>query len=140
VATLADNNVYIAIDGVAVSAYFRTCTPNRSSESIDVTAGAGVDHMLRAPGLIDTQFSIKITYDDTAVQSYITHIAAGQVVSLEWGPQGASSGKPRHVQNVLITASNMTEFNVDKAMIEFDITCEGAAAPSVDMWSGGVYS
>lgn len=137
---LADNNAKLIVDGVTVDAYFKNVQLQRTSESVDVTGGAGVDHMLRSPGLIDTQITITVQYETALIQTYIQHISAGQVVVIEYGPEGATSGKPRHVQSFLITSSNASEQNVAKDEVTFEITGEGAAAPSVDMYAGGVYS
>lgn len=139
-AILADNNAYLSIDGVVVNNYFKSVRITPSSDEVDVTGGSGVDHMQRSPGLKDTEISINIQYDTTAVPTYIQHIAAGQIVPIEYGPESNTTGKPRHVQTFLITRAAPSEQNVQKDEIVFEITGSGAAAPSVDMFAGGVYS
>lgn len=136
---LADNNVYLTIDGVVITAPFKEVTLEPSNASQDTTMGAGVDHVQRAPGLNDTKITITIGYDTATVQSIIQHMRPGQVVTIEYGPESNVSGKPRHVQSFNI-ASNPHGVKVDKTPVQFVISGEGADAPSVDMYAGGVYS
>jgi hypothetical protein len=136
---LAENNVYLSIDSVVITAEFKEVSLDVSNSSQDTTMGAGVDWMQRAPGLNDMKGTINIGYDSTAVQSIIQHIAPGQVVSLEYGPESNVSGKPRHVQNVLVeTVSH--GLKVDKSPVTFALSIVGADAPSVNMFAGAVYS
>lgn len=138
-AEYADNNVFLSIDGVTVSAYFKTVSLNVTNASQDTTMGTGVDHMQRAPGLNDTKIDITLGYDSAQVSAQIQHLKAGQVVSIEYGKEGATSGKPRHVQTFNITSMTVAD-NVNKEASIFSISGEGADAPSVDMFAGGVYS
>lgn len=138
-AQYADNNVFLSIDGVTVSAYFKSVSLNPTNSSQDTTMGAGTDHMQRAPGLDDTSISITLGYDTAQVQAQIQHLKVGQVVSIEYGKEGATSGKPRHVQTFNITSNTVAD-SVDKTPSTFEISGEGADAPSVNMFAGGVYS
>lgn len=138
-AQIAENNVYLSIDGVVVTSYFKSANLQPSNAVQDTTMGAGVDHVQRKPGLNDTSISISIGYDDTNIATYLQKLKAGVVVPIEFGPEGAVSGKPRHVQNFIITGAPSTT-NVQKNPVAFDITAQAADAPSVDMFNGGVYS
>ncbi len=135
----ADNNVFLSIDGVTVSAYFKDVQLSPSNAGQDTTMGAGVDHMQRAPGLNDTQITITLGYDTAQVQAVIQHLKPGIVASIEYGKEGAISGKPRHVQSFLITANPVGD-NVDKTPSTFAITGDATDAASVNMYDGGVYS
>jgi hypothetical protein len=93
----------------------------------------------RAPGLNDTSITITLAYDLTNLQTYIQKIAPGQTISIEYGPESNTSGKPRHVQDFVITGADH-QVSVDKSAVTFSISGDGAGAPSVDMFTGGVYS
>ena len=138
-ASYADNDIYLSIDGVVVTAYFKNVTLSPSNSAVDTTAGGGTDHVERAPGLDDTSISIELAYDAADVQTYIQKIGRHKQVSIEYGPEGAVSGKPWHVQEFVITGAPHT-VNVDKSAVVFSISGDAAAAPSVDMYTGGVYS
>lgn len=138
-ATYADNDIYLTIGGTAVHAYFKNVDLEFTNASVDTTAGSGTDHVERAPGLNDSKITINLMYDAADIQTYIQKIKRGQVISIEYGPEGAVSGKPRHVQDFNIT-SNKVPVNVDKSAVLIEMTGEGAAAPSVDISAGGVYS
>lgn len=135
---LADNKIYLSIDGIAVQAYFKNVTLTSSSATVETTRGAGTDHMQRAPGLKDTSISITIGYDTANIQTFIQKIAPGQQVMIEYGPEGAVTGKPRHVQTFVITDAAHT-VEVSKADVVFELTGEAADAPIVDMYAGAVY-
>lgn len=135
---LADNNVYLKVGGVAVTAFFREVSLDFKNSGVDTTAGAGVAHTMRAPGLNDTSITMMLAYDTDNVQSFVQKIAPGQVLEIEYGPEGATSGRPRHVQNFLIT-SNAHTVSVDKSAVSFSIAGEGAEAPTINMNAGAVY-
>lgn len=135
----ADNNVYLSIDGVVVSAYFKSVSLNPTNAEQDTTMGAGTDHMQRAAGLNDTSITITLGYDTAQVQTQIAHLKPGVIVPIEYGKEGNTSGKPRHVQNFLITGNTVAD-DVAKTPSTFEITGSGADAPSVDMFSGATYS
>lgn len=137
--SLAENNVYLKMGGTEVDAYFKEVTLSASNSSVDVTAGSGTDWVQRAPGLNDINISITLAYDLTNIQTYIQKIAPGQTIEIEYGPEDNISGKPRHVQEFVITGNDHGE-NVDKSPVVFNITGEGAAAPTVNFFAGGVYS
>lgn len=135
---LADNNVFLKMGGVVVDAFFREVQVETTNSGVDTTAGAGTSHTKRQPGLNDTSFSISLAYDTQHVQTFIQKIARGQVLEIEYGSEGAVSGKPRHIQDVLITSVSHT-ISVDKSAVTFAINGQGADAPSVDMFAGAVY-
>lgn len=138
-ATYADNNFYLKLDSTEVQAFITEVNPSFSNDEVETTAGAGTDWKMRAAGLSDAEFAISLMYDVTSVPTYIQKIAPGATVTLEFGPEGATSGKPRHVQSVVISSVDHT-VSVDKSAVVFSISARGAAAPSVNMMAGGVYS
>ena len=138
-AQYADNVLYLSIDSVAVDAYFKTVKLSPSNSSVETTVGSGTDHVQRASGLDDTKIDISLGYDAAQLQSYIQKLAVGQIVTIEYGSQGNTSGKPRHVQTFNITKADH-EVNVDKSHVVFDISGEGADAATVNMYKGGVYA
>jgi len=138
VATYNGNDVYIKIDSVEVDAYFKSIEFNPSIETVDVTRGSGTDHRQRAGGLEDTTISRTIVYDAADIQTYIQRLKPG-LHSIEFGPEGNTSGKPRHVQNFIISAAPFS-VEVSKTEVAFSISGEAADAPSVDMMASGVYA
>jgi hypothetical protein len=135
----ADNDFYLSIDGTVVSTYGVEITLERTNSSVETTSGAGVDHVMRAPGLSDTTITFSIAYDATALQTFIQKLQPGVVRAIEYGPENNVSGKPRHVQNFNITSSPFTT-NVAKEMPVFEVSGEGTEAASVDLFTGAVYS
>jgi hypothetical protein len=135
----ADNDYYLSIGGTVVDTWGVEVTLEYVNTSVETTSGAGVDHVMRSPGLYDTTISLSIAYDATDLATYIQKLQPGVVVSIEYGPEGSTSGKPRHVQNFNITSSPFT-VNINKEMPVFEVEAEGTEAASVNMYAGGVYS
>jgi len=138
-ATYADNTVFLKFDSTEVDAYFVDVTLTASNATVDTTAGSGVDWNMRAAGLNDVSMSVTLMYDVTNVQTYIQKLAPGTVLTVEYGPEDAVSGKPRHVQSMVVS-SNDHGVRVTKDAVQFSLTLDGADAPSVNMYAGGVYS
>ena len=138
-ATLVDNGYFVKFDTVEVQAQVTEVTPDFSVAAQDTTKGAGTDYNQRAAGLKDVKFSVTLAYDIATLQTYIAKLAPGAVVTFEYGPEGAVSGKPRHVQSMLVVSNSFGQ-TVQKDPVVFTINLEGADAPSVDMMSNGVYA
>jgi len=138
-AKLNGNNVYLTIDGVDVKAYWKSVSLNPTADTTDVTAGANTTHKQYEAGLIDTDMSATLAYDDVNQASYIQRLAVGQKVLIVYGPEGATSGKPKHEQYFIVTSA-ATEQTVMKDAVVFDMSFRGADAPVVDMYDGGVWS
>lgn len=134
----AENTVYLKMGSVVVDTYFREVNLTPSNAAVDTTAGAGVRHTKRQPGLNDTSISITLAYDTEHVPDYIRKIKPGQVIEIEYGSEGNVSGKPRHLQDFVITSAAHA-VSVDKSAVSFTIQGEGAEEPVYDMHDGAVY-
>lgn len=138
-ATYADNNVYLKMGGTEVQTYFVEVKLEPSNSANDTTAGAGQDWTMRAAGLNDMKLSISLMYDADNIQTYIQKLKPGQIIEVEYGPEGAVTGKPRHIQTFVLTGAS-SGVKISKEAVMFEITGEGAAAPTVNMFDGAVYS
>ena len=138
-AILASNDAYLAINGTNVSGYATEGNLEGSAASNDVTHGFGQDWVMRSPGLRDASFSCTVAYDTTAHAAYIGSLTPGQVVSVEWGPEGTSSGKPKHLQNMVITGLSGPKVMVTKDGVFYEFSAEGADTPTKDLAGGDVY-
>lgn len=132
------NAYYMLIDGTNVSAYVIDASVSQKIDEVDITAGANTTTKARGAGLADYTFKATFYMDDTAHTTQMA-LFKGGIHSVEFGIQGSASGKPRHVQNFLFTEVPL-ETDVGKKMVAFSISAVGAAAPSVNMYNGGVYS
>lgn len=133
-ATYNGNNAFLSIDGVDVSGFWTAFTLSPSVESVDVTAGSATAHRERAEGLADTSCSGTIVYDAASVSTYIQKVKPGSHTII-WGPEGNTTGKPRHEQVFIITEAPHT-VGVEKPMVAFEFSGEAAAAPTYDMMAG----
>jgi len=136
-ATYNGNGVYIDIDGTRIDAYFQNVSMDRSLATVDATAGSSSTDVERNAGLLDTKGKITIAYDDTMAATHLALLKPG-AHTLTYGPEGNTTGKPKHVQAILITALPHT-ITVKKDLVVWEATWEAAAAPSTNMYAGGVW-
>lgn len=132
------NAPYFALDGVSLATPFISVEMDQKNNTQEVTAGTGATDTQRAPGLNDTTFKVEIGYLTSGQSGWLQKLKAGAVVSLEWGPEGNVTGKPRHVQSC-ICESNNHGVKVTKEKVSFQLSFTSADAPSVNMFGGGVY-
>ena len=133
------NGAYLSIDGVNVSGFYTTFTPSRSMDGVDITAGAGTNHRQRAEGLEDGSCSGPVVYDSTAVSTEMAKLDVGEHVII-YGPEGQSTGKPKHECRYIITSLDGPTVDVEKAKVVFEFSGDAADAPTVNMYTGGVFS
>lgn len=138
-ARIADNTGYLKIGSWVVDAEFISCKISDSNKSQTVTSGFGTAHEQRLPGLDDTSIDIEIQGMTDTQTTYLAALKRGQVVTIEWGVNGNTSGYPRHVQTFNLTKVEHGK-DVEKSRLTYKIAGEGAAAPTVDQFNGGVYS
>lgn len=134
------NTILLKFDSVVCDALFQSVNAQPKNEIQDITAGSGVTHRQKAAGLDDYSFEITIIYDSTAatLASYIQKLKPGATFVLEYGPQGNAASNPRHVQTVIVEEAPF-EVSVEKSPVAFKMKVSGSAAPSVNMYAGGVY-
>lgn len=131
------NNIYLSIDGTAVTAYFKSVNLKNTIESIDVTAGGNAEHRQRAGGLKSHSISISLAYEAGAVDDYIQKLTPG-AHTIIFGPESNTAGKPRHEQSFILT-STAFEVGVEKPEVLFDISGESAAAPTYDLFANATF-
>jgi hypothetical protein len=126
------NNAYILWNGIDLSGFFTDAVGfNPSNSSQDVTAGAGVTHVQKNPGLDDTNITVNIYYDDDDAtrNGYLPFLKPGTKATLIYGPEGNVSGNPVHEQSCILTNSNGPNIDITKAKVMLELTFEGADAP-----------
>jgi len=136
-AAFNNNTAYIDIDGVQVDAYFVSFSLEPSMETVDVTAGSGTAHRERNEGLKDTKAQLVIIYDTALASTHLPLMEVG-THTITYGPEGNATGKPKHVQSFIITGTPH-EVTVEKSRVILTASMEGAATPTTDMFSGGVW-
>lgn len=136
-ATYADNNWYLDIDGTNVSAYLKRIRLEPTIATVETTAGSGTDNRSRAVGLKDHTISFDIVHSDTAAWA-LTLVTPG-AHTVTYGPEGSSAGKPKHVQSFIFTGAPH-ETVVEKSVVMYSVSGEGAATPTTDMFASGVWS
>jgi hypothetical protein len=140
-ATLNDNKGVLIIDSVDVSGYWTELKPKAKNNVKEISAGANITHVQRGKGLNDYSFDATIVYDDVSatLQSYLVKLKPGNKYIVEYYPEGKVTGKPKHVQSMIVDSVNGPSQKVEKDLVTFEISFSGADAPTYDMYDGAVY-
>lgn len=131
------NQIVLIIDGIRAEAIFKSVNLEPSIESVDVTRGAGTDHMQRKPGLADTKLTATLGYQTERLQRDLRYMKPGEHYVV-FGPEGEAAGKPRHSQAFILTSAPL-EITVEKGEVAFELSFEGADAPDADMFDGATF-
>ena len=135
----SDNGYRVWIDSVEISGKLTNAKLSPSAETNENTRGNAA-HKQRAVGLLDTKFDCTVSYDADQIilQSYIRKLKPGNKYVIEFAPQLAAGGTPRHVQEFIIKEAPF-EIKISKSDVTFAMAFESADAPIIDMFDGGVY-
>jgi hypothetical protein len=131
------NGCYVDIDGTVVDTYFQNVSISKSVETVDSTCG-NATWRANNEGLYASKGTISVVYDDTLASTLLPLMEAG-THTLTYGPEGNTAGKPKHVQSIIITDNTIAQ-NVGKTLVLLESPFIGAAAPTTDMWAGGVWA
>lgn len=126
--TYATSKNGTAAGTVTLSGNQRTMSVNRSLDTADVSAGADT-HKSYIQTLEDTTISLTMLDDGTAAATIRAAIAPGNWGTLEFGPEGTTTGKPKYTLPVHVTSFS-TEYPYD-GEVEYDISFQGDGA-----WTG----
>lgn len=104
---------------------------------VDVTRG-NQGHTLLAEGITSTSVKIEVAWTDANRAQVLPLIRPGEILEMEWGPEGVTAGSPRHVQKIKIAGVSI-EQSANRDVVKFVINANGAEAPTVDIFDGGSY-
>jgi len=149
-AALNGNNEYVSINGRVVGAasgadanIYRKVEMDLATGDEDVSGGSGINWEEHADKLSKINFKVTIIYNPTTVSADIDAITnslgRGTVVALVRGPEGNATGKPKHDQDVLITAISGPGTGHDKPAVLFEITGISSGAPRSNLYAGDTF-
>lgn len=139
-ATLNGNNVYLSWDGVDISGYWTgEVSKDESVNTVDTTAGSGATHTQRAAGLLDNSLSFSVVYDDADLADYVSKLVSGTKATLIYGPENNTVGKPKFECVMILQSVSGPSVSIEKNMVSFDLSFEGAAAPTASIGNGDTF-
>lgn len=125
------NDVYLAWDSVDISAFWTGDADLSATNNVqEITAGSGVDHVQRAPGLNDHSIAFPVIYDDTDLADYIAKLQIGKKATLTYGPEGSTVGKPKFECSMILDSISGPKPTIDKQMVQFDLSFSAADEPT----------
>jgi hypothetical protein len=134
---LNGNNAYIEWDGTNVSPFWTgDVNPTATNSTQEITAGSGVDHVQRAPGLNDHTMTFPVIYDKDAYATYKDKLVIGKQAPLIYGPEGNTVGKPKFEGEMILDDISGPSQTIDKQMLQFDLTFTAADEPTSTLDSG----
>ena len=137
-AKLQDNTIYLKIGTFEVATEFISVDLKPSNDVQETTSGIGQAFMQRGAGLGDYSISIELAYEINTVPAALTQLKQGAVVAIDYGVESNITGKPRHLQNFVLS-DNAHSRNVNKQLVKININGVGADTPTYDMYNGGVF-
>jgi hypothetical protein len=129
------NQYFVKIGAFNVSAFVKSVSLSPSAATTITTRGNAA-HQQRATALKDTSFSVTLGYE--VGLAFLAAMVPGTTYTIEYGPEGNTSGKPRHVQAFILTGAPH-EISVNKDEVVFSLDFEAADGPTVDMMAGGAF-
>lgn len=119
-------DLYITFGGIALHADYRTLSVDESTGTADTTAGTDEyqSHVITTKSV---EMSLTLLYDNaTAGTAAATALANGKQGTLEWGPEGTATGKPKYTIPATVTSfSKSIEY---EAEVTYDVTLTGNGA------------
>lgn len=134
---LTQNAGKLRLGTMDVAADLMSVSIDVQNADVDVTRG-NQGHTLLARGIMSTSVKIEIAWTDTNRAQILPLVRPGEIVEMEWGPEGTAAGSPRHVQKIKIAGVSV-EQSANYDVVKFSITANGAEAPTVDIFNGGSY-
>lgn len=125
-AHLTAADAYGTFGGVAFQADFQSVEISESQGVADTTAGTDAyeSHVTTTKSV---EISIELLYDTaTAGTATATALANGTQGTLDWGPEGTATGKPRYTIPATVTSFNKS-YPYDDA-ISYSVTLTGDGA------------
>lgn len=136
-AELNANAGYLTFDGVDMVPYLQSFDIKPTANAVNSTAG-NVGHSLRQAGLRSTSFSANIVYRVGSVGTYIQKIKPGAEITIDWGPEGNTTGKPRHTQKFIVLDSSTSQ-DTEKKLVQYAVSGDNSAEPTNDKWNGATW-
>lgn len=133
-AVVSTNNAYLNWLGTDLSAYWIGEVDNSVENStVETTSGAGVNYVMRNPGLNDSSFKFSVVVDDVTYNGYKSVLAIGGKGTLIYGPEGAIAGKPKLEVVCILKSVGGANATIAKDTHMYELEYEGAAAPTATL-------
>lgn len=134
------NNVYLRMNSVNTQARWRSFDMNISLGDEDVSAGSGVNWESHASKLRNITAKVMLVYDDaTAAADFAALVTANDIIAVEYGPEGNTAGKPRHLQSFKINGINGPTTNHDKTLVTLEYDMISTGTPTANIYAGDTF-
>ena len=135
-AHVTGKNAYISFGGVEIQADNRSLSWDESTDVADTTAGADAfeSHVVTTKNV---EFSLTLLYDNSAAGTATTvAVANGAAGTLDIGPEGTATGKPRYTIVGTVTGKSPTWDYDGESEFDITITANGAWVNHYDTSTG----
>lgn len=131
-------DLYVSFAGTELTADQRSFSITREQETADVTAGADDYRAVKAT-VKNFSATLEIVADSSATGTAILGVVSeGSEGTLEWGPLGTTTGKPKNSMVCLVTSVS-GNLNFDDAVV-YTIEFQGAGGAFItDETNGDTY-
>lgn len=139
-AAYSGNDIYLTMNGVDVTALWRSIEITRNTDEEDTSSGAGTDWKKRAAKLMSLEATVTLVYDDqTAASDQAALFQTDQIIALDYGPEGNTAGKPRHTCDFFISSISGPTTNVDKTLVVIEYSLVSTGEPTNNFYAGDTF-
>jgi hypothetical protein len=133
------NDIYLTINGVSVTARWRSFDLSLSVGDEDTSAGTG-EWEKHSAKLLGTKAKASLVYDDTQMATDQAALwTTTQKVAVVYGPEGNTAGKPCHNQTFLITGITGPTTGHDKPLVMWEFDMVGTGTPTKNIYAGDTF-
>jgi hypothetical protein len=144
------NNAYLSINGRVLGAasgadsnVFISASLKLSTGDEETSAGSGISWEEHADKLSVVEATFEIAYDvgvvDDDLDAVTDALGIGQVVAIIYGPEGNTTGQPKHQQDFLVTGVDGPKVDVKKTRAMFSISAKSTGVPTSNLYAGDVW-
>lgn len=135
------NAAFLSIDAIDISALWIELKLNPKRGTTSATAGSNVEWESVLPTLKKVTGDLTIRFDSGAVvPPVIQNMLDNDTIDLIYGPEGNTSGDPKHEQTFTVTGIDWAQMSDKSKMLQYKISLESTGTPTSDMFSGDSFA
>ncbi len=123
------STLYLKFGSTTLQSDFRSFEPNESIDTVDSSAGSDT-FKTKLTTLKDGKATVELV-DQTAGTVLWAAVVPGTSGTLEWGPEGTATNKPKHYCDAIVTSRTKTVPYSDIVVLKIEWAMNGAVTDTV---------
>lgn len=134
------NDAFLSVGGTDVSGLWTELKLSMKRGTADANYGSGIEWEGKLAALKGYSGDLTIIYEETGVPATVQAMNNNDSVAIIYGPQGNSSGEPKHDQDFVVTGIEWSQMADKSNMLVYKIKLESNGTPRSDWLSGDTFS